>query len=193
MCPFPNESQAVAHGDARRGHLAQGIHAVRRHRPAVAPVPWPCTCLLPSYSPRPRSCCRRKGENKWLAFSNIVDFPRPEGRSVSDHHSGGGSPIAASLQRRTSPVAGPNRAQATYPIGGRWRRGTIPGTPRIRILVGAGPDLLAYVRAGPVSSQKPGIAGASHHRTKEVHHRTEEVLRPVGLYLPGVWSLDGRA
>ena len=124
---------------------------------------------------------------------NIVNFPRPEGRSVSGHNSGGGSPIAASLQRRTSPAAGPNRAQATYPTGGRWRRGTIPGTPRIRILVGAGPDPLAYVRTGPVSSQKPGIAGASHHRTKEVHHRTEEVLRPVGLYLPGVWSLDGRA
>ena len=100
---------------------------------------------------------------------NIVNFPRPEGRSASDHNSGGGSPIAASLQGRASPVAGPNRAQATYPIGGRWRRGTIQGTPRIRILAGAGPDPLAYARTGPVSSQTPRIAGASHHRTVEVH------------------------
>ena len=45
--------------------LAQGIHAVSRHCPKVASLP--CASLLPSLAPRPCSCCRRKGENKWLA------------------------------------------------------------------------------------------------------------------------------
>ena len=90
------------------------------------------------------------------------------------------------------PVAGPNQAQATYPIGGRWRRGTIQGTPRIRILAGAGPDPLACVRTGPVSFINPRIAGASHHRACEPTFGPRRSLNLSGHTCQefGVWTAE---
>ena len=90
------------------------------------------------------------------------------------------------------PVAGPNWAQATYPIGGRWRRGTILGTPWIRILAGAGPDPLAYVRTGPVSFKNPRIAGASHHRASQPASGPRRSLNLSGHTCQefGVWTAE---
>ena len=51
-----------------------------------------------------------------------------------------------------------------FPTEGWWGQDKIPGTPRIRVPVEAGPDPLAYVQAGPVSFTS--IEGASHHRTR---------------------------
>ena len=93
---------------------------------------------------------------------------------------------------RPTPVAGPNRAQATYPTGGRWRRGTILGTPWIRILAGAGPDPLAYVRTGPVSFTKPAIVGASHHRACTPTFGPRRSLNLSGCTCQefGVWTVE---
>ena len=160
----------------------------------VAPVP--STCLLPSSSPRPCSCRRRKGENKWLArertFQTSLISLVPRAGRCSTTSAEGVRLLPLVGRGRPTPVAGPNRAQATYPTGGRWRRGTILGTPWIRILAGAGPDPLAYARTGPVSFTTPAIVGASHHRACTPTFGPRRSLNLSGCTCQefGVWTVE---
>ena len=139
-----------------------------------------------------RHLCRRaravvagdKAKTKCLRAiaNNIVDFPLPEGRSVSDHHSGVGLPSAASQQGRFLPVAGPNRAQDTSPTAeGGVGEAVSRGRPGSSSLPEWYLTLLPLCRSGQLAHTTTRIRGSSRPRTVKVRIPVREFLSGVGV------------